>query len=260
MLHGYALFFLFWLERSLEADEVSGYSLPMFLPMGCRSLGYSGAEVYGIRVPKFGSLRCRSLGHFASPPVSGLDSNEARRKAMRDQGIPTSQQPVSQSSNKSGKEYRYENRVKFRKDFATYLLELKKLTGTNIDSAMLCSLDEVERIRKNTDIATNSNNFIINFGDKNSDRFEKFIKNLGKANSHPVYVWTQSANLFGLYKADSISAIDFAFSFDINTSGIVTFLTEDLNDELLLDFYYDSQNQEMLEVELKGRNWSSITF
>jgi hypothetical protein len=152
------------------------------------------------------------------------------------------------------------NRVKFRKDFATYLLELKKLTCMDIDGAVLSSLDEVERIRKNTNIATKGNNFIIKFADKNSDRFREFIKNLGKANSHPVYVWTQSANLFGLYKADSINAINFAFPFDINTSGIVTFLAEDLNDELLLDFYYDSQNQEMLEVELKGRYWSSIIY
>jgi hypothetical protein len=36
-LHGFALLFLFWLERSLEADEVSGYYLPMFLPIECRS-------------------------------------------------------------------------------------------------------------------------------------------------------------------------------------------------------------------------------
>ncbi len=39
-----------------------------------------------------------------TPPLS---ARAARRKVMREQGIPTSQQPVSQSSNKSGREYRY---------------------------------------------------------------------------------------------------------------------------------------------------------
>ena len=35
-------------------------------------------------------------------------SRSARRESMRKQGIPTSQQPISQSRNKSGREYRYE--------------------------------------------------------------------------------------------------------------------------------------------------------
>ena len=37
-----------------------------------------------------------------------LTSRAARREAMRDAGIPTSQQPVSQSRNKSGREYSYD--------------------------------------------------------------------------------------------------------------------------------------------------------
>nr|WP_244130896.1 RHS repeat-associated core domain-containing protein [Burkholderia pyrrocinia] len=39
---------------------------------------------------------------------SGLSSRAARREAMRQAGIPTSQQPISQSRNASGREYRYE--------------------------------------------------------------------------------------------------------------------------------------------------------
>lgn len=35
-------------------------------------------------------------------------SGAARREAMRQAGIPTSQQPISQSRNASGREYRYE--------------------------------------------------------------------------------------------------------------------------------------------------------
>jgi len=38
----------------------------------------------------------------------GTTSRAARREAMRQDGIPTSQQPVSQSKNASGREYQYE--------------------------------------------------------------------------------------------------------------------------------------------------------
>jgi len=40
--------------------------------------------------------------------VANVTSREARREVMRQQGIPTSQQPVSQSKSESGREYRYE--------------------------------------------------------------------------------------------------------------------------------------------------------
>lgn len=40
--------------------------------------------------------------------VANVTSREARREVMRQQGVPTSQQPVSQSKSESGREYRYE--------------------------------------------------------------------------------------------------------------------------------------------------------
>jgi hypothetical protein len=45
---------------------------------------------------------------FLDVVEAGLSSRAARREAMRDAGIPTSQQPVSQSRNASGREYSYD--------------------------------------------------------------------------------------------------------------------------------------------------------
>lgn len=47
-------------------------------------------------------------GKTAVNRVQKLTSRAARRKVMRDQGVPTSQQPKSQSKNDSGREYTYE--------------------------------------------------------------------------------------------------------------------------------------------------------
>jgi hypothetical protein len=58
----------------------------------------------------------------------------------------------------------------------------------------------------------------------------------------------------------SIEAIDFTFPFDISPEGIVEFVTEDLSNELLLDYYQDSDDREMLEVEWQGKDWHSISF
>jgi Pretoxin HINT domain len=65
-------------------------------------------EIHGqhvFRVTEQGLLVHNDNGVSGEAP---LTSRAARRKVMRDQGIPTSQQPVSQSRNASGREYKYE--------------------------------------------------------------------------------------------------------------------------------------------------------
>lgn len=47
-------------------------------------------------------------GYYTREDVEILTSRSARREVMRDAGIPTSQQPVSQSRNVSGWEYSYD--------------------------------------------------------------------------------------------------------------------------------------------------------
>jgi hypothetical protein len=54
-----------------------------------------------------------SIGPNTTPPdgpgLPGLPgSNAARREAMRQEGIPTSQQPISQSRNAAGRSYEYQ--------------------------------------------------------------------------------------------------------------------------------------------------------
>jgi hypothetical protein len=144
----------------------------------------------------------------------------------------------------------------------SYLSELKALTGLDIDSESLSSIEDTEKIRneassiENTDI----NKFAIDFEEKNSERFKKFVASLNEANSSPVYIWTNRSNFCGLHKINSINMIDFSFPFEINQEGIIVFLTEDINDKLLLDFSCNSKDQEVLEVELQGKNWALIHY
>jgi RHS repeat-associated protein len=49
-----------------------------------------------------------SLGSGKKAGTEGTTSRSARREVMREQGIPTTQQPLSQSQNMSGKSYEYE--------------------------------------------------------------------------------------------------------------------------------------------------------
>ena len=55
-----------------------------------------------------GKLLKKVVSTLENGEKTATSSRAARREAMRDAGIPTSQQPVSQSKNKSGREYTYE--------------------------------------------------------------------------------------------------------------------------------------------------------
>jgi hypothetical protein len=153
------------------------------------------------------------------------------------------------------------DKLALRKSLPEYLLELKQITGREIKSESLCSIENLEIIREASSTVlqgTSTKKFVIQFDEKNSNKFKDFIVSLGKANRNPVYVWTKRSNLHGLCKIDVINSIDFSFPFDINPDGIIVFLTEDLNDKLLLDFYRDSEEREMLGIELQGKHWTSV--
>ena len=62
----------------------------------------------GINVYQYAPNPVGWIDPFGLKCQSGLSSRAARREAMRQAGIPTSQQPISQSRNASGREYRYE--------------------------------------------------------------------------------------------------------------------------------------------------------
>lgn len=154
------------------------------------------------------------------------------------------------------------NKAELKRNLPSYLLELKQITGLDVDSKSLSPIEDVEKLREKASVLADldKNRLIISFSEKNSKQFRKFVVNLSKSNSNSVYIWTNRANLYGLYKVASIDAIDFSFPFDVNSDGIIVFLTSDLSDKLLLDFYYDSEYQEMIEVELQGKHWSLIPF
>ena len=157
---------------------------------------------------------------------------------------------------------RLRQKIEYKKNLAPYLSELRRLTGTDVSSESLISVEDTEKIRQKWLYLkdTNTNKIVIDFSEKNSERFKKFITNLNKANSSPVYIWTEKSNMCGLYKAASIDAINFDFPFDISPDGIFVFVTEDLENELLLDYYYDSGDREMLEIEWQGKHWHSVSY
>jgi len=100
----------------------------------------------------------------------------------------------------------------------------------------------------------------IKFADRSSEHFAKFLKRLTDANSSSIYVWTPHTIDCGTFLAPSLDVIKFDFPFAINDDGILSFVTSDLQDRLVLDFSRTFAGQEVMRVETQGPGWARIIY
>ena len=109
-------------------------------------------------------------------------------------------------------------------------------------------------------LAQSSTGCQINFADRKSERFKRFLQRLTEANPSSVYVWTPRTIDCGTFLVSSLDAIAFDFPFAINDEGVLSFATSDLRDRLLLDFSHAFADQEIMKVETQGPSWARIIY
>lgn len=154
------------------------------------------------------------------------------------------------------------NKREYLSNIDAYLLEIELLTKKSIDKSELSSINEVDEIRsKASNLKTLPKKELkIDFSEKTSTRFIKYIQSLYYANNNEIYLWTSKTNVCGLYKVSSIKDINFSFPFDINNEGMFVLLSVDLKDKLLFDFSFDSSGKKIIEIEIQGLNWPSVEY
>lgn len=99
----------------------------------------------------------------------------------------------------------------------------------------------------------------IPFSDKNSERFNKFIHALHNTNSSPVYVWTPKSIYCGAILIKSLDVINFQFESSVIDGEIISFITSDFNDALILDLSSED-NGYHIEIETRGVHWKNIAY
>lgn len=62
---------------------------------------------------------------------------------------------------------------------------------------------------------------------------------------------------YGVYLLLTINEFNSDFYFNDDSSGIFSLVSEKMDNEMILDFY-EEDNSEYLEIELYGKQWSSI--
>jgi len=149
-----------------------------------------------------------------------------------------------------------------RSNLPVYLAELGQLMRRAVGAGELLPLEETHTIReraskfKRTPLRKQE----LPFSDRETTRFHAMIEQLSTLNSASIYVWTPRAYICGLHRLVPLHEINFQFAFDINREGILSLLTEDLRNGLLLDFSEEVAGVRTLEIELSGESWGLAKY
>lgn len=138
-------------------------------------------------------------------------------------------------------------------------MELSVLVGRKVSEQELTSLERMEAFRTKVQQLTKtpSIKFSIPFEKQTSPAFASFMAHLCNLNPAPIFIWTPRARDCGLFELANVTKLNIAFPFDIYAEGILEMTTTDGADHMLFDFSEEDQGNQLLEVEIYGRNWTN---
>lgn len=142
----------------------------------------------------------------------------------------------------------------------TYLKELNLLSIRKIEVNDLITLEETKMIiHKRQEIGKSipSEKLVLKFEDK--DRLLSYLSKMAELKKGKIYLFIEYTKNCGALLLNSLKDFNYNFSFSDEHSGIISFLSEDLKDKLVLDFYEDT-GQHILEIETQGYVWNSVLW
>ena len=148
--------------------------------------------------------------------------------------------------------------IQRRVNLPGYLEKLEHLTGRRPNIEELTSPQFVGQMR--IDLGTHLKSApvekqVIPFTERLSSRFAELISNLESLNPHPIFVWIEAANDCGFAKPIRLSDFRFGFDFERIPEGIISLITSDARDKMLMDFEEDDDGLKIMTIELHGDGW-----
>lgn len=142
-----------------------------------------------------------------------------------------------------------------------HLLHLRTLLHRPVGAEDLLSLAETTAVRVQASARPRLPVWTIElpFAAKASERFRAWIRTCIELNPEPVYIWTDLANVCGLLRPTPLREIDFDFELELDPRGIVSILSADYQDKMILDFSEDDGVQ-TLELEVSGPHWTQAQY
>ena len=144
----------------------------------------------------------------------------------------------------------------------SYLEELAELAGRTVQAEELGSVEHAASIRDavNRNFVQAAASSKVLFSDRSSEQFRQYVEKLHDANPSTVYIWSPRTIDCGALLVPSLCSVSFNFEFTVNDDGVMVFLSSDLVDKLLLDFFTQTNGEQRLKIETQGANWGKVIF
>lgn len=142
-----------------------------------------------------------------------------------------------------------------------HLQELSSLVRSEVARERLLSLEETRSLLENLDsrVYAPKTAFIVSYGTRLSAAWSAMVRRLEERNPSNVYVQTSLSRDCGLLRP--VPLLDVRWDADLFAieGEILDVGTCDSRDSLLVDMTIDERGMAVLEVELRGPNWGTVS-
>jgi DNA-directed RNA polymerase beta' subunit len=137
-----------------------------------------------------------------------------------------------------------------------YLAEIEKLSLQKITSNDLISLEKTEELRVKSLIYDSKNYPVLKdtFLFKQKEKLKQVLDKLYNLYSGKILIFTDYSEYCGCIELKSLKYFNAYFDFKDEHSGIISIISKDLKNNLLLDFY-EEESEFYLDIEVQGKNW-----
>lgn len=138
-----------------------------------------------------------------------------------------------------------------------YLTEVAHLSRVPISESDLLSLDDTRQISDQTRVLSTSSKAVwrMLFEHLKSDEFVAFVRSLDELCRGQITLWTPRSRACGCILLPSLQDVRFDFNFDLIPEGILSVVTRNLQNRLLLDFRRNAIHQQEVLIETYGPEW-----
>jgi hypothetical protein len=143
-----------------------------------------------------------------------------------------------------------------------YLAELAAVTGRQIQADELIGLEQTTKLQADQQKFRTQSfaSYEVPLSHITTKRFIDFIDRLSKSNNSNVYLWIMRSMDCGVIRLQSLYDVAWGLDLSASEEGILVFVTDDLEDSLLLDFSELPTGEQIMTIETKGANWESVTY
>lgn len=136
-----------------------------------------------------------------------------------------------------------------KKYLKVYLKELNALVNINVLQENLIPL---EKSPKAENISENKKKVRWKFDEK--AKLEGLVNKLVKLRDDDLLLITEYSKFCGALKLSSLKSFNIQFDFNAEHAGIIVLRLCDNSNKLLLDYYQD-EGENILEIEVSGKDW-----